>query len=323
MAGLFPSIANSQNVDRNGMPLANAELSVYNGGTLQLSAVYQDINLLLASANPMKADIEGRLPVFYVADGIYRVRLLDQDGVLKYDYPQIASIGASSSGGGGTSVDPTTIAQTGDEIFRKVGGLRAGWVRQNAQTIGSATSGASERANADCQNLFLYLWNNYPDTKCPVLTGRGATAAADWGANKQITLPDMRGRGASGVDGMGAARANVIPNGNVLSGGGDTGDTNAAFGGEANHVLVNGEMPTHNHGGSTGNDTPDHTHTQDGSNGTSANAPGFAFPGYVSVNNKQTGGASTRHTHPIGNDGGGLTHNNMAPFVLGTWYIKL
>lgn len=286
MSGLFPSICNAQNVNANGLPLVSATLTVYNGGTLQLASVYQDIGLAIPGQNPMNTDITGRLPFFYVADGTYRVRLVDANGVVIYDLPQVASIGASSSGGGGSAVDPTTIFQTGDDLWTEVGGVRSGWVRQNGLTIGSATSGASERANADCQNLFLYLWNKYSNSKCPVVGGRGANAVADWGANKQITMPDKRGRGVVGADGMGNTRANILPDGNITSGGGDTGDTPTAYGGEANHVLITNEIPSHSHGVTDpghahGINDPTHSHS-------------YADPGHV----HQT--TDPGHNHTIG-----------------------
>jgi len=57
-------------------------------------------------------------------------------------------------------------------------GVRSGFVRANGRTIGSATSGATERANADAQALFEYLWNT--DANLAVSTGRGASSNADW-----------------------------------------------------------------------------------------------------------------------------------------------
>lgn len=340
MSGLFPGVSNSQNIDRNGKPLAGSILTVFNAGTLVLASVFQDLGLAVAAQNPMTADITGRLPIFYVADGTYRVRLTDQTGVLIYDYPQVASIGASTSGGGGTSVDPTTVFQTGDELWRKVGGLRTGWVRQNGLTLGSATSGASERANADTQNLFLYLWNNYPNTKCPVVGGRGASALADFNANKQITLPDMRGKGPSGLDGMGNARANLIPDSSVTSGGGDTGDTAAAFGGEASHTLSVAELAAHNHTAtSTPNELP-HTHNLSGgtiqdnsgsrplgnggfSVGGNASAGAYTNSGFSGAQLVQNATTGLTVATTIANSGSGTAHNNMPPFVVGTWYVKL
>jgi len=58
-------------------------------------------------------------------------------------------------------------------------------------TIGNASSGANVRANADATYLFAALWDNYSDAVCPVSTGRGASAAADFAANKTIGLPAM------------------------------------------------------------------------------------------------------------------------------------
>ena len=322
MAGLFPGICNAQNVDANGQPLANAVLTVFQGGTDALASVFQDIGLIIPAQNPMTADITGRLPLFYVADGTYKVRLVDQYGVQIYFYPQVASIGASTSGGGGTPVDPTTIFQTGDPLWQPVNIPRTGWVRLNGQTLGSATSGASERANADCHNLFLFIWNNFNRAHCPVVGGAGANAAADWAANKQITLFDMRGKTAAGLDGMGNARANFIPDGNVTSGGGDTGDTPAGSGGEANHVLVVAEMAAHIH------PIQDEEHSHANQFGISGEAsPGVAASGGVQymnpVGDTPTEPSFTGINTTEANAGGGGAHNNMQPFVLGCWYIKL
>lgn len=68
-----------------------------------------------------------------------------------------------------------------------------GWVAAYG-TIGSATSGASSRANSDCEALFTLIWNSISDTQAPVIGGRGASANADWLANKQITLPNTTDR---------------------------------------------------------------------------------------------------------------------------------
>jgi hypothetical protein len=64
----------------------------------------------------------------------------------------------------------------------------SGWVIMDDGTIGDATSGASTRANADCQNLFVFLWNNVSDFGAPVSGGRGVNALADWNAHKNIKV---------------------------------------------------------------------------------------------------------------------------------------
>jgi hypothetical protein len=82
-----------------------------------------------------------------------------------------------------------------------------GWVLASGRTIGSAASGATERANADTSSLYTLLWTNLPDTIATVTGGRGASAAADFAANKPILLPDMRGRATAGLDNMGGTAA--------------------------------------------------------------------------------------------------------------------
>jgi microcystin-dependent protein len=94
-------------------------------------------------------------------------------------------------------------------------GTLSGFVRANGRTIGSATSGATERANADTQALFEYLWG--ADANLTVSGGRGASANADWAANKTIALPDLRGRVIAGLDDMGNTSAGRLSG--VISGG--------------------------------------------------------------------------------------------------------
>lgn len=73
------------------------------------------------------------------------------------------------------------------------------WLMLQGGTIGSAFSGATVRANADTQALYEYLWNTLANAEAPVSSGRGASAALDFAANKTITLPDMRQRFPLGV----------------------------------------------------------------------------------------------------------------------------
>jgi hypothetical protein len=74
----------------------------------------------------------------------------------------------------------------------------AGWLALNGNTIGSAGSGANSAA-ADYAALFTVLWNNWTNTLLPILDSagaastRGASAAADFAANKRLPLPDVRG----------------------------------------------------------------------------------------------------------------------------------
>lgn len=220
-------------------------LTVYQGGsTSALAAVYQDIGLLIPATNPLVADATGRLPLFFVADGTYGLRLTDKNGVQTnggFFYPQVPSIGASSSGGGGTPVDPTTVFSTGDWKWRPSQETLAGWVRLNGRTIGNGSSGASERANADTQALYVYIWGTYSDAICPVLGGRGASALADFNAGKQITLLDMRGRAPFGLDDMGNSPLGAFTNVNFTKGNATTG---GASGGTNSTTLAASQIPS-------------------------------------------------------------------------------
>lgn len=76
----------------------------------------------------------------------------------------------------------------------------SGWLLLRGGTIGNASSGATVRANADTVDLFTLLWNSMANTEAAVSGGRGASAAADYAANKTITLPDAGGRVIAGKE---------------------------------------------------------------------------------------------------------------------------
>jgi len=202
MAGTIP-LSMTQQFDVYGKPLIGGQLYIIQAGTVSTPQdAFQDTGLSIKLPYPMTLDAAGRVPQFFVADGTVKVRLQDRAGVVQLAADSVLVIGPSAGGGGGSTVDPTQLIQTGNMIFRHSTGALAGYVRLNNLTIGSATSGATERANADTQALFLYLW---PDTTLAVSGGRGANAAADWTANKNIAVPDWRGYAIGALDDMGNA----------------------------------------------------------------------------------------------------------------------
>lgn len=250
MAGTFPGTANTQQHDINGQPLASCLLTVYQGGsTSSLANTFQDIGLTIPSTNPLVGDATGRIPLFFVADGSYGLRLTDQNGIQSnggFFYPQVPSIGASSSGGGGTPVDPTTVFSTGDTKWRLEESTISGWVRVNGRTIGNAASGASERANADTQALFVYIWTTFADAICPVVGGRGSSALNDFNAGKQITLLDARGSTIFGLDDMGNAASGSFAGVTFSSGNATTGGSSA---GQNAVTLTTTNLPPYTPGG--------------------------------------------------------------------------
>lgn len=106
-----------------------------------------------------------------------------------------------------------------------------GWIMADDGSIGNASSGATNRANADTLALYTLLWNNILDAYAPVSGGRGVSAAADFSANKRLTIPRTLGRALS-IGGAGA------------------GLTSRALGqylGTENEALATSQIPGHQH----------------------------------------------------------------------------
>lgn len=328
MAGTIFGLPLSQRVDINGLPSVGWLLYLYQANTSTPVNSYQDTALTVLNPWPLPADSFGMMPQFWLADGNYRARATNADGSITYfDQVSILALGASSGAAPSGGVDPNAIFQTGDVMWLDRQGTRSGWVRDNARTIGSATSGGSERANSDCQALFEFLWNNFDNTRCPVVTGRGASSLADWTANKQITTPDRRGTGMIGLDDMGNAAASrftaavPFPVGNAT--------TAASIAGANDHTLSAPQMPAHAHtgGGTTSGQSNDHTHGYDQWSSPQAKPASGGTSPPVTLTTGQTGGASQDHTHDFGfttdPTGGGSAHNNTQRSALGTYYRKL
>jgi len=209
-AGTVPGFSLVPQFDLSGKLAPGCKLYVYQAGTVSTPQnAYQDTGLTLLQPNPMLCDAAGRLPQWFVADGTIKLRLTDKNGVQLFVGDNLLVVGPSSGGGGGGgTVDPTTVLATGDFKLVYNTGVLTGFVRCNGRTIGSATSGATERANADTSALFSFLWG--ADPNLAVSGGRGASASADFSANKTITLPDCRGRAFAGLDDMGNSAASRL-----------------------------------------------------------------------------------------------------------------
>lgn len=178
---------------------------------------------------------------------------------------------------------PASVFATGDAKFTFKTTADTGWVMMNDGSIGSATSGATTRANADTEALFTLLWNNVINTWAPVSGGRGASAAADFAANKTLTLPLQLGR-AIAISGTGATLTARALGENL---------------GAETHQLTVAEMPTH-------------SHTYD----RAFRAAGDNHGGFVSWTFSWTSTAT-------GTAGSDTPHNNMQPSAFWNVMIKL
>ncbi|MGY4222691.1 hypothetical protein ACVMIH_000052 [Bradyrhizobium sp. USDA 4503] len=252
-AGTVPGFSLTPQFDNTGKVAPGCKLYVIQAGTVSTPQnAYQDTGLTILQPNPLTCDATGRLPQWFVADGTIKLRLTDKNGVQIFVGDSLLVVGPSTGGGGGGgTVDPTTIAATGDMKASYGTSVLSGWVRMNGRTIGSATSGATERANADCQALFIYLWG--ADPNLAVAGGRGASAAADWAANKTIVLPDLRGRVVGGLDDMGSTTAGRLTSTYF---GGNLPTVLGIGSGSQSQVLTTGNLPPYTPVGSLSLSTP-------------------------------------------------------------------
>jgi hypothetical protein len=220
------------------------------------------------------------------------------DGAVNY---QLISASQEAQSGAG-------LLTTGAFQFRPTSETIAGWIIANATTIGNTGSGATQLAGPTAANLFAWHWNNFSNTQCPVSTSagapttRGANAAADFAALKQIQVYDKRGKGDIGIDTMGnvaTGRLNGVP---VTSG---SLTTPGSVFGENLHTLVLAELA--------------HGITSSGTNSISAsgtNSISVSGTNSISVSGSNSIGVTSTNT-------GGGAHNNVMLVDGMTYWIKL
>jgi len=314
-AGTLPGISMSQQLDSLGNPLNGGKLYLIQAGTTSTPQnCYQDSGLTIAWPNPITLDSAGRVPQLFCADGSIKIRLTNSAGVQQLVADNLLVVGPSGGGGGGGTVDATTVLATGDFKLVYNTGVLTGFVRCNGRTIGSASSGATERANADAQALFEFLWG--VDSNLSVSGGRGASANADWSANKTLTLPDCRGRVIAGLDDMGNSAAGRL----TSVGLGVAGTTLGNAGASESYTLVNSNLPPYTPSGSVG---PQLSFTYTA--GSNYNVTGSSF-GVSTIAASGLGSTVTLAAQSFtGTAQGGTSapFSRVQPTILMTTYIKL
>jgi hypothetical protein len=288
-----------------------AIIQVYDAGTLTPKTVFKDglAQVPWAQAAPgqplpagaLVSDGNGCIPGFWVQGNPYRVRISSAGGVQIRDIDNLPGDIAQGGGGGGGG---GTGFSTGDIIGVYTTAIITGRVRLNGKTIGSASSGASELASSTCQAAFIFLWN--ADTNLAVSGGRGASGLADFNANKTITLPDFNARVPMGIDGMGSTPTGRLSGGTFASG---NATTLGSAGGEAAHTLTVPESAAHTHSGTTNSNAGfQMTFT---TAATSAGTPSGTISSAGSHNHSgSTGLESANHTHDMSTMGSAGSHSH-------------
>ena len=186
----------------------------------------------------------------------------------------------------------------GDVSFGYSATPHYGHLLENGDTLGSASSGAT-RASAIFEALFHWYWNNIADGSAPVSSGRGASAVADFAANKTITMPDNDKR---------------VPYGAGTS---TTGETNgAATVAAAGSITINAvtlvtaNLPAHTHNYSTG----------EGGQGGAEHASAQAATTSAKIEPTTSTGSGSSFT-PTGSFSGSATSVDQLGRVI-YWYIK-
>ena len=137
-----------------------------------------------------------------------------------------------------------------------------------------------------------------------------AVIGTTYGAGDGLTnfaVPDLRGRFIRGFDSLGTLDPLRV-----------FGSAQADLFKSHNHTAGAESAHTHSFSGTTGNDTPDHTHNYESPNGTGGN-PAFLAQAGISGPIVATTGASTRHTHTFsGTTGAGSSHTHTISSQGGT-----
>jgi hypothetical protein len=300
-----------QQFDGNGRPLSGARLFLFDGGTSTPRIGYRDSSLTSPHPNPILADSAGRLPLIYLDDGFYRHRMTTRAGALVFDDDGLPVL-SSTAGGSGTSVDPDSVFRTRDIKIRFDDQPLAGYVRLNGRTIGSASSGATERANADTQSLYEELWSFQ---NIPVTGGKGTSAAADFAANKPLVLPDMAGRLIAGMDDMGNGQQSRITSAVIGSDPAEPGST----GGAQTLSLAQANLPSYTLTGGSGSVSVSGSTSTDGSHShtgaTDNHSHAYQTPNFETVGMTQGPGGLVEVRSYTGSSSSNNTGNTSANFT--------
>ena len=270
-------------------------------------------------------------PIFYdsvfaaSASGGYPKGAIVQSAIVPGDFwmSTADSNTTNPDAGGANWVPAPGQFQTGMMIGFPTTTILTGFVSANGLTIGNAASNATNRANADTQFLFAFIWNSCSNTQCPIYTSgggassRGANAAADYAANKAIAVYNMNGTGITGSDSQNGSSSTLLAGVPVISG---NSTTPGSVVGENLHSLTAAENGPHNH---TITD-PGHTHSVSTGAFGGVSQTGTAAGSNFVVSSATSIGLTTNVTGiSLASSGSGTGHNTVSRSTLVWWELKL
>lgn len=204
MGGLFPEKSNpaamSIHIDPGYYVSLNGVLTLKAQGTRVIAAadatndrydvVYLNLNtgaFGVEAGEPAAVPVVPPIPGFHIPIAIVSVQATVTT-ILQEDITDVRGIVVANT-------EPTGSIK---DFYRRT--APAGWVPLEGGTIGDATSGGTARANRDCYNLFVTMWDAHDASGNLVVQDSGggastpgANADADWGDHKRLVPVDTRG----------------------------------------------------------------------------------------------------------------------------------
>lgn len=295
----------------------------------------QDFNGILKQVTQWSQWVQAGGPIFYDSafaasiGGYPKGTILSSTIVPGYRWLSTTENNSTDpdAGGAGWVQDPGQVP-TGTPVAALTTTIPYGYVSANGTTIGNGSSNATGRANADTQFLYAVVWNGCSNAICPIYTStgaastRGASAAADFAANKALAVWNMNGSALMGADSQNGTTSSNLTSVPVTSG---SRTTPGSILGENLHTLSTAEIPSHTHSNSLVD--PGHAHgTSGGTLGAvnhqlvvgSGGLDGLVTPAALVVSTNTTGMSITNAAA-----GGGGSHNTVPRSTITYWNLKL
>jgi microcystin-dependent protein len=209
-------------------------------------------------------------------------------------------------------VNPTPLPEI---ISGAHSSARTNEVPLDSQTLSKTTNG--DITGTQYELHYKYLWDNFADGQAPVAGGRGASAQADWDADKAITTPDFQDRVVMGVS----------SGGSITTVGDTTGATTVASSGTIGGTTLSvSQIPSHSHflirdetvsnqGGAIGSTTPLARRDNTGNDSAYWLSPGTAT---ANVGKSSDTGGGSSHNHAYTGDATSIVQKSIGLY----WYLR-